>query len=330
MEHSNDNRQRQQRAADIYRRLRDAFHTVVVGQEQLLRELVSGLVAGGHILLEGVPGLAKTLAAKTLARCIDAEFKRIQFTPDLLPSDITGTQIYFQQTGSFTFRKGPVFTNILLADEINRAPGKVQSALLEAMQELQVTMGDETYRLPHPFFVVATQNPIEHEGTYILPEAQVDRFFLKVLLTYPRESEELSIAGRCMNGEFPRVKPVVQREDIDFLKNYCMNIRLQEELQSYIVRIVRATRPDESGDRKPAVSDKYISFGASPRGTINLSICAKIFAWFDNRDFVLPEDIKAAAFPVLRHRIILSYEAESEGLSSDDVLDRILQSIPIP
>ena len=318
-----DNREKgRERAAALLLKLSKAFHTAVIGQEHLLRDMVTGLLAGGHVLIEGVPGLAKTLAAKTLAQCTDAEFKRIQFTPDLLPSDITGTHIYIQQTGAFTFRKGPVFTNILLADEINRAPGKVQSALLEAMQERQVTAGDETYRLPEPFFVMATQNPIEHEGTYRLPEAQVDRFLLKILLTYPGKEEERKIIRLFdSDAEGAAVQPVIGTEDIAFLKRHCSGIQVQEELQNYMVEIVRTTR---------SLSNAYISFGASPRGAIALNLCSKITAWLNGRDYVLPEDIKAAVYPVLRHRLILSYEAESEGLSADAIIEQILQSLPIP
>ncbi len=330
MVHQENNQQHNnERAAEYLRKVKKAFHITVVGQEHLLEELLAGIVGGGHVLIEGVPGLAKTLAAKTIARCIDADFKRIQFTPDLLPSDITGTLIYFQQTGTFDVRKGPVFTNILLADEINRAPGKVQSALLEAMQEKQVTIGEQSFPLPEPFFVVATQNPIEHEGTYILPEAQVDRFFLKILLSYPGEDEELSILQSAVSDHMEEVKQVIRKEDIAFLRQYCSEIRVQSELQQYIISIVRATRPTETGNEN-RVADKYISFGASPRGAINLFMCGKIFAWLQGRDFVLPEDIKAASFSVLRHRIILSYEAESEGLSNDAVLEHILKTVPVP
>ncbi len=316
-----DNRESgREQAGDILRKVGEAFHTAVVGQEQLLRELLTGLVAGGHVLIEGVPGLAKTLAAKTIAYCIDADFKRIQFTPDLLPSDITGTLIYIQQTGGFRFRQGPVFCNILLADEVNRAPGKVQSALLEAMQERQVTVGEETYPLPDPFFVIATQNPIEHEGTYRLPEAQIDRFLLKILLSYPEKEEETAILRLLHGGTLPDIKPVIGKEDVAFLRQHCSRIQVQDELLTYMVDIVRATR----------ASNAYISFGASPRGAIALNICARITAWLCGRDFVLPEDIKTAVYPVLRHRLILSYEAESEGLSCDAIIERILRTVPIP
>ena len=310
-----------ERAGSILQKVKEAFHTAVIGQRHLLLELLTGLIGGGHVLIEGVPGLAKTLAAKTLAQCIDIDFKRIQFTPDLLPSDITGSHVYIQQTGAFQFRRGPVFTNVLLADEINRAPGKVQSALLEAMQERQVTAGEDTYKLPEPFFVMATQNPIEHEGTYRLPEAQVDRFLVKIILSYPGREDEQEILHRFNSGAATDLAPVITKEDIAFLQRYCSGIQVQEELLGYMVDIVRATR---------LPSNTYISFGASPRGAIALHVCAKITAWLNGRDFVLPEDIKTAVYPVLRHRLILSYEAESEGLSGDAVLTQILQSVAIP
>lgn len=318
-----------ERADRILQKITKAFHRHVVGQEELLRQLLTALVAGGHVLIEGVPGLAKTLAAKTIASCIDVDFKRIQFTPDLLPSDITGTLIYLQETGEFSFRKGPVFTNILLADEINRSPGKVQSALLESMQELQVTVGQESHRLPSPFFVIATQNPIEHEGTYILPEAQIDRFLLKILLGYPSKAEELAVLRLFDDGAKAPADAVIGPEDIDFLGRYCSRLRIDAELQEYLLAIVRATRPEDSGD-SAGIAPRYISFGASPRGTIALNICSKITAWLNGRDFVLPEDIKEAVYPVLRHRIILSYEAEAEGLTPDAVIEGVVQTIPVP
>jgi len=319
----------QERANAILGKIGSAFHTTIIGQDHLLRELLTALIGGGHVLIEGVPGLAKTLAAKTIAHCIQADFKRIQFTPDLLPADITGTLIYREHTGDFKFRQGPIFSNIVLADEINRSPGKVQSALLEAMEERQVTLGDTTYPLPSPFFVIATQNPIEHEGTYQLPEAQIDRFFLKILLGYPKKQEEIEIIRRFGDDAADLTGPVISADDLHFIQEYCSTMLVKEELQDYIVELVRATRPCDPGTGE-TFADKYISFGASPRGSLVLQRCGKIFAFLAGRDYVLPEDIKAAVLPVLRHRIILSYEAESEGLTSDHILYRILQAVPVP
>lgn len=325
----NETNVEQERANELLKKIGAAFHSRVIGQDHLLRELFTGLIGGGHVLIEGVPGLGKTLAAKTLAGTIQAEFKRIQFTPDLLPSDITGTMVFSQQTGDFYFRKGPVFTNILLADEINRAPGKVQSALLEAMEERQVTIGDETYPLPNPFFVIATQNPIEHEGTYNLPEAQVDRFFLKILLDYPTRDEELQILGRY-GSDAPSIRlPAIDLEEYRFLRSFCAGMHMQEELKRYVVSLIRATRPAAGdGDQSPA--NTFLMFGASPRGALALQQCSKIFAFLSGRNYVLPEDIKEAALPVLRHRILLSYEAESEGLSADVIIRRILETVAVP
>jgi len=307
----------------------------ITGQREMIDGLLASLIAGGHILLEGVPGLAKTLAVKSLAEITGLEFKRIQFTPDLLPADLTGTMIWEQASGSFSVRKGPVFANIILADEINRAPAKVQSALLEAMEEKQVTIGQTSFPLPDPFFVLATENPIEHEGTYLLPEAELDRFLMKLLIVYPQPVEELeivknslSLSANSKNGKKP-LSPVLSGEALSFLRNTADEIHIDEEITKYIVSVVTATRPVSAGQPAEGVY-RYISFGASPRASIALYRCSRIFAMFRGRTFVSPEDVKEAAFPVLRHRIVLSYEAEAEGMDSDAVIARILNHIPVP
>jgi len=279
------------------------------------------------VLLEGVPGLAKTLAVKTLSEAVDAGFRRIQFTPDLLPADLIGTMVYRQQTGEFVPRKGPIFSNIVLADEINRAPAKVQSAMLEAMEERQVTIGENTYPLPDPFFVMATQNPIEQEGTYQLPEAQLDRFILKLTVDYPSSEDELAILRRVGIPHDIPVERVLYKADIRRLKEVAAQITMDERIEEYIVAIVTGSRRQERAVNSFA---RYIEFGASPRATIYLYRCAKINALFEGRSFVIPEDVKAVAAGVLRHRIILSYEAESEELSSDDLITGLLQSVPVP
>jgi MoxR-like ATPase len=301
--------------------------------------LLTAFIAGGHILLEGVPGLAKTLAVKSLAEIIGLEFKRIQFTPDLLPADLTGTLIWDQAKGSFTVRRGPVFANVILADEINRAPAKMQSALLEAMEERQVTIGETSYPLPDPFFVLATENPIEHEGTYPLPEAELDRFLLKLLVTYPSPEEELAVIGRSptvssVNGRREPLSAVLDGKAVATLREAADSIHIDEKITEYIVSIVCATRPaakSASGASGAAGNlYRYISFGASPRASIALHRCSRILALFSGREFVSPEEVKAMAYPVLRHRIVLSYEAEADGLDADAVISRILSHVPVP
>lgn len=315
------------RARDLIDRCREEIGLAVVGQKKMIDGLLMGIIAGGHVLLEGVPGLAKTLAVKTLAEVIDAGFKRIQFTPDLLPADLTGTMVYRQQTGEFLPRKGPVFTNIILADEINRAPAKVQSALLEAMEERQVTIGENTYPLPDPFFVLATQNPIEHEGTYPLPEAQLDRFIMKLLVRYPNPQEELSILRRVGIEHTVPVKRVVFKPDLRRLKEVVSQITVDERIETYIVALVEASREKSKSHNSYS---RYIEFGASPRATIFLYRCAKVQAFFEGRTYVIPEDVKTVAPNVLRHRLILSYEAESDELSADDVVKNLLSAVPVP
>ena len=303
------------------------MHRVLIGQETLVKGLLTGLFARGHILVEGVPGLAKTLAAKTLAGIVRADFRRIQFTPDLLPADLTGTMVYRQESGEFVMRYGPVFSNIIVADEINRSPAKVQAALLEAMGERQVTVGETTYPLEEPFFVIATQNPIEQEGTYPLPEAQMDRFLLKILIDYPKPEEEVEVVHRMGGREVPPVRAVLSPEIIREIGQYVGQVRVDEQLVQYLVDIVGATRSGPSAGHK---FSRFIDFGASPRGSLALFRCSKIEAVLDGRDYVLPEDIKRAALPVLRHRIILSYEAEAEGITQDNVVEMALGAVPIP
>jgi len=315
------------RAGELIGRSREEIASAVVGQKRMVDGLLMGLLAGGHVLLEGVPGLAKTLAVKTLAEVVDASFKRIQFTPDLLPADLTGTMVYRQQTGEFLPRKGPIFSNIILGDEINRAPAKVQSALLEAMEERQVTIGESTYPLPDPFFVLATQNPIEHEGTYPLPEAQLDRFVMKLLVGYPSPEEELSILRKVGVERPVSVKRVLFKPDLKRLREIVALIAVDERIEAYIVALVGASRERSKSHGSYA---RYIEFGASPRATICLYRCAKIQALFEGRAFVIPEDVKSAAADVLRHRIILSYEAESDELTPDDVVKSLLSAVPVP
>ena len=301
---------------------------VIVGQKQLVENLLIGLLAGGHILLEGVPGLAKTLAINTLAQAVDAKFSRIQFTPDLLPADLTGTLIYSQKDGRFEVHKGPVFANFVLADEINRSPAKVQSALLEAMQEHQVTIGEETFRLPEPFLVMATQNPIEQEGTYPLPEAQVDRFMLKVIVGYPKKDEERQIIRMNNLGEFPKASPVVKPEDIVRARSVVRDVYMDEKIERYIVDIVYATRtPEEYGLKG---TGNLISYGASPRASISLSLAAKAYAFIKSRGYVIPEDVRAVCPEVLRHRIGLTYEAEAENVTTDNLVSEVLNAVMVP
>lgn len=299
----------------------------IIGQKPLIDGMLMGLIAGGHVLVEGVPGLAKTLAVKTLAEVVDTGFKRIQFTPDLLPADLIGSMVYRRETGEFTARKGPVFTNIILADEINRAPAKVQSALLEAMEEHQVTIGDTTYSLPEPFFVLATQNPIEHEGTYPLPEAQLDRFVLKIEVSYPDSADEIAILRRMGNPAVIPVKKVLHPALLAEIRTTASGIFVDERIEEYIVAIIAATRVR---DRTEYPFARFIEYGSSPRGTIYLYRCAKINALFQGRGFVLPEDVKAVVHNVLRHRVLLSYEAESEALTAHDVIDQILKAVQVP
>jgi MoxR-like ATPase len=299
----------------------------IVGQRVMLEGMLTGLLTEGHVLLEGVPGLAKTLAVKTLAEVLDAGFKRIQFTPDLLPADLVGTMIYRPQTGDFVPRKGPIFTNVILADEINRSPAKVQSALLEAMEERQVTLGNETYPLEEPFFVLATQNPIEHEGTYPLPEAQLDRFLLKLRVPYPSQTEEKEILRRVGTKASIKVSSVLDRRGIESLQRVVRDVRVDARIEDYIVALVRATR---ERDREKAEYVRFIEYGASPRASIYLYRCAKVQALFEGRSFAIPEDVKAMAAPVLRHRIILTYEAEAEDLSPDRIIEDVLKSVAVP
>ncbi|MBN1695315.1 AAA family ATPase [candidate division WOR-3 bacterium] len=300
----------------------------IIGQREIIEKTIIGLLTRGHILIEGVPGLAKTYIIKTLAAAVKATFRRIQFTPDLLPADITGTQIYNQKTGDFTPKKGPLFANFILSDEINRAPPKVQSALLEAMQERQVTIGDETYPLPEPFMVLATQNPIEQEGTYPLPEAQVDRFKQKLVITYPNKEEEKRIMKQQTAEELPVTKPVVDIKKLNSLRDFIYKIHADEKIRDYIIDIVFATRkPSDYGIKD---LDVYIRYGASPRASIYLFEAARAHAFLQRRGFVIPEDVKAAVYDILRHRIILSYEAEAEGVKEEDIIRDILEAIEIP
>ena len=301
---------------------------VLVGQKHLIDRLVVGLLTDGHILLEGVPGLAKTLAVRTVARAMQLEFRRIQFTPDLLPADVVGTQIYNPRSGDFSVKRGPVFANVVLADEINRAPAKVQSALLEAMQEHQVTIGEQTYDLPAPFLVLATQNPVEQEGTYPLPEAQVDRFMLKVLIDYPNRAEELQIVDRMGGVELKiDVQPVLSAAEVSELRKAVDSIYVDDKVKGYLVDLVQATRrPAEYGLELTGL----IQYGASPRATIALIRAARAAAFLDGRGYVTPQDVKTAAPDVLRHRLLVSYEAEAEELKSEDLIARILDKLPVP
>jgi MoxR-like ATPase len=348
------------RAAELTReagalcgRVRVEMAKRIVGKDEIVRGILMGVIAGGHVLLEGVPGLAKTLAAKTFAEIAGLAFGRIQFTPDLLPADITGSMVYEQATGRFAPRRGPVFANIILADEVNRAPAKVQSALLEAMEEGQVTIGDASLALPVPFFVLATQNPIEHEGTYPLPEAQLDRFLVKVKAAYPSASEEELIVRRVAGERPTAVERVLGAGEIALLRSAAEAVRVDEALAAYAVRIVRATRPAprargeapaprEPGARRGAEAPaelpadlardiaRWVEYGASPRASIHLFRCARISALLDGRSYVLPEDVKASAPEVLRHRVVLSYEAEAEGIVADAVISRVLSALALP
>ncbi len=301
---------------------------VIVGQKAMVERLLIGLLSNGHILLEGVPGLAKTLAIKTLSAAMKAKFQRIQFTPDLLPADLIGTMIYNQKDGNFAIKKGPIFSNFILADEINRAPAKVQSALLEAMQERQVTIGEQTFKLDEPFLVLATQNPIEQEGTYPLPEAQVDRFMLKVKITYPNREEERKIMKLNSGSEFPEINKVITPEDIVKARKLVQEVYLDEKIEKYILDIVFATRnPKEYGLEK--LTD-LINLGASPRATINLALGARAMAFIKRRGYVIPEDVRSICYDVLRHRIALTYEAEAEEVTTENIIQEILNTIEVP
>ncbi len=301
---------------------------VIVGQKHMVERLLIGLLANGHILLEGVPGLAKTLAIKSLANVVDAKFSRIQFTPDLLPADLIGTLIYSQKKEEFIVRKGPIFANFILADEINRSPAKVQSALLEAMQERQVTIGAETFKLDEPFLVLATQNPIEQEGTYPLPEAQVDRFMLKVVITYPEKDEEKSILRQNITSSFATTKTVITTADIARARQVTREVYLDEKIENYITDIVFATR--YPAQYKLQKFEPMINYGASPRASINMALAAKAFAFIKRRGYVLPEDVRAIAHDVMRHRIGLTYEAEAENITTEDIINEILNTIEVP
>ena len=317
-----------ERRSHLIESLRTGMHQAIVGQSHLIDSLLIGLLSGGHILLEGLPGLAKTLAIKTLSQLISADYKRIQFTPDLLPADVVGTLMYSQKQEDFSVKKGPIFSNFILADEINRAPAKVQSALLEAMQEHQVTIGDETFKLPNPFLVMATQNPIEQEGTYPLPEAQVDRFMLKVLISYPKKDEEALIIRQQIRPESQEIRPVVSIADILDLRRLAAEVYIDEKIERYIVDIVFATR--QPADYGLEHFKSFISFGASPRASINLALAARSYALLKGRGYVIPEDVRAVCYDVLRHRIGLSYEAEAQDLTSDELIKEILNRVEVP
>ena len=312
-------------------KIQRVFHEVgkvVVGQQYMVNRLLIGLFTNGHILLEGVPGLAKTLTVNTLAKVLHLDFKRIQFTPDLLPADLIGTMIYNQQRSDFEVKKGPIFANLILADEVNRSPAKVQSALLESMQEKQVTIGETTYPLDRPFLVLATQNPVDQEGTYPLPEAQVDRFMLKVHVDYPSKENELEVMRRMANMSFSSdVESVLTKEDIFAIRDEINAVAISDSLEKYIIELVFATRDPKNYGLSDI--DSYIQFGVSPRASINLNIAAKAVAFFDQRDYVLPEDIKEVAHDVFNHRILLNYEAEADGVRTGDIIEKILRKVPI-
>jgi MoxR-like ATPase len=316
-------------AARFIGTLREEVGKVIIGQHYMLDRLLIGMLSNGHVLLEGVPGLAKTLTIKSLAQAIQAQFSRIQFTPDLLPADVIGTQIYNQQRADFVVRKGPIFANLILADEINRAPAKVQSALLEAMQERQVTIGDQSYKLDEPFLVLATQNPLEQEGTYPLPEAQVDRFLMKVVVGYPtRAEEQLIIRQQVSGGPAPKVEPVVSMQEVLEARKLVREVYLDENVEQYILDIIFATRDPAAMGIKGL--DGLISYGSSPRGSINLAIASKAQAFLNHRGYVIPEDIRSICTDVLRHRIGITYEAEAENVTPEMVIDQIIKAVPLP
>ena len=320
--------ERIERQSAFVTNLTTGMDQVIVGQKHLVESLLIGLLSDGHVLLEGVPGLAKTLAIKTLASLIDAQYSRIQFTPDLLPADVIGTMVYSQKDETFQVKRGPVFANFVLADEINRAPAKVQSALLEAMQERQVTIGKETFKLPEPFLVLATQNPIEQEGTYPLPEAQVDRFMLKVVIDYPKLEEEKLIIRQNINGDKLNVRPILKADEIIEARKVVRQVYLDEKIEKYIVDIVSATRYPEKYDLKELKD--MIGFGGSPRASINLALAARSYAFIKRRGYVIPEDVRAVAHDVLRHRIGLTYEAEASNMTSDEIVSKILNKVEVP
>ena len=320
--------ERIERQSSFVTNLTAGMDQIIVGQKHLVESLLIGLLSDGHVLLEGVPGLAKTLAIKTLASLIDAQYSRVQFTPDLLPADVIGTMVYSQKDETFQVKKGPVFANFVLADEINRAPAKVQSALLEAMQERQVTIGTETFPLPEPFLVLATQNPIEQEGTYPLPEAQVDRFMLKVVIDYPKMEEEKMIIRQNINGDKFNVKPILKAQEIIEARKVVRQVYLDEKIERYIVDIVFATRYPEKYDLKELKD--MIGFGGSPRASINLALAARTYAFIKRRGYVIPEDVRAVAHDVLRHRIGLTYEAEASNMTSDEIVSKILNKVEVP
>ena len=320
--------ERIERQSAFVTNLSTGMDQVIVGQKHLVESLLIGLLSDGHVLLEGVPGLAKTLAIKTLASLIDAQYSRIQFTPDLLPADVIGTMVYSQKDETFQIKKGPVFANFVLADEINRAPAKVQSALLEAMQERQVTIGRETFKLPEPFLVLATQNPIEQEGTYPLPEAQVDRFMLKVVIDYPKQEEEKLIIRQNISGDKFNVKPILKADEILEARKVVRQVYLDEKIEKYIVDIVFATRYPDKYDLKELKD--MIGFGGSPRASINLALAARSYAFIKRRGYVIPEDVRAVAHDVLRHRIGLTYEAEASNTTSDEIISKILNKVEVP
>ena len=314
--------------SEIIDSIKKEISKVVVGQEKMIEGLLAGLICRGHILLEGVPGLAKTTTVNALAKTLGLEFKRVQFTPDLLPSDIIGTEIYDPTNNAFKIKKGPVFTNLLLADEINRAPAKVQSALLEVMQERQVTIGDETFKIDLPFLVMATQNPIEQEGAYELPEAQLDRFMMKVVVGYNTKQEELEIARRVANNGFETIQQVASLTDLEQIRTEAMQVHLDEEIENYIIELIFATRnPKEYGLED---LEKYLEFGASPRASIDMYKASRAIAYLKGQDFVSPIEIAYIAKEILRHRIILSYEAQAEGITQDYIISKVLSAVPIP
>ena len=324
----------------IVEKVRSEAARRLVGQEYLIDNMLKAFIAEGHVLVEGVPGLAKTLAVKTFAEILGLDFKRIQFTPDLLPADVTGTLIFEANKGSFSVHKGPVFANVVLADEINRAPAKVQSALLEAMEEKQITIGEESYKLPEPFFVLATQNPVEQEGTYNLPEAELDRFLMKIVVSYPTAENEMKIVQTCGKANTVAVNKVLSESDVKKIKALTDKVVCDEKLIEYIVSILTVTRPQSSKNTQNAKTlanavntqdvTRYIQIGASPRAGIAILQCAKVHALFDGRSFVLPEDIKAVAVNVLRHRLVLSYEAAADSITADEIISKILDFIPVP
>ena len=320
--------ERIQRESSFTDLIRLEMNKVIIGQKQMVERLLIGLLSNGHILLEGVPGLAKTLAIKSLANVIDAKFSRIQFTPDLLPADLIGTLVYSQKKEEFQVRKGPVFANFILPDEINRSPAKVQSALLEAMQERQVTIGEQTYKLEEPFLVLATQNPIEQEGTYPLPEAQIDRFMLKVVIGYPDKEEEKLIIRQNVLEQFPKTNTILKTADIISARNVVREVYLDEKIENYITDIVFATRYPEK--YKLGTFKGMISYGGSPRASINLALASKAFAFIKRRGYVIPEDVRAIAHDVLRHRIGLTYEAEAENITTEEIINEILNTVEVP